>query len=1051
MRQKARWFGLLWLLMTAALVAGAAGMPQLTDIGVFSRANYGAVITLHVNGGFTHNDYRPSDDSMIVDLPGVAPGTVDGAEQIFNLQGLRSYKVASYSGLGGVQAVRVQIMLDGRPSVRVTEIRDGLMIHISPDESVVPGAMPAAPPSMAEMPSTGGRESRAVTSAPPATLPDQGALMTPPKFGSTGGSTPMASLPERVPPPVPSSRQAVITDIAVVPGVGAPTVEVTANEPLNPKVMRLNGPPRLVLDFANATLAGKTRNITVESGGVKAVRVGRFQAEPPITRLVIDLSEARDIDISRNGTKLVVKLRPVGHSSIEAGVNPAKAMNNSARGDAGEQPPPALEVPGRPSSEPSPADSPALALSKPQEPVAELAAARMGSAAPALPVAAPAASNSAPNKPEMVADVQEDAIRQPVSLSASGAISPLAASSEPVKAEPAPVPPTKVIAETESAAVVESTPKVAAPAVAEPLPNAPPAVAKVEADKPATMEPPTPAMPEMKPVLLAKLEPQEPLPAQADSSVAQRVESPVPPSAGAPPAATAAVLAAPAESSISKPAAPAPAPMVATLPAPPDAAPAPQASATAASTPAAPATPNAAPMPVPQTLPRQPAVNFAAEQRHGVNEGAAVAQRFTGEPISVNLKDVDLKDFFRLIHEISGLNIVLDPSVNGSLTLILDDVPWDQALQIVLKNHNLESELQGNVLRVATIDTLRKEAESRQKQTEAQALAVAKVTATRFLSYAHAKDVLPLLKRMLSVRGEIVADDRTNALIISDIPSIIPRIDILIAQLDRKTQEVEIEARVIAATRTFIRDIGTQVGFGFGNSATAVGGAVASSPTQVGYSGPPSYITSPIITKTTTTGTTAASIPLFSNLGALSPTSGLSLLNLGRNYRLDVILSAAESRGLLKVLSRPRVITQNNVQAVVKQGQRIPITTIGQLGGPPTTTYIDAVLRLTVTPQITAERSIFLNVDIENTQADLSNEVNGNPVFNTQQSTTQVLVTDGGTVVIGGVVQTQNTINVQQVPILGNVPGLGNLFKRRMTNTSTQELIFFITPKIVET
>ncbi|HYL94634.1 MAG TPA: hypothetical protein VET69_02430, partial [Terriglobales bacterium] len=178
---------------------------------------------------------------------------------------------------------------------------------------------------------------------------------------------------------------------------------------------------------------------------------------------------------------------------------------------------------------------------------------------------------------------------------------------------------------------------------------------------------------------------------------------------------------------------------------------------------------------------------------------------------------------------------------------------------------------------------------------------------------------------------------------------------------------------------------------------------------------------------------------------------GFGITNVGSNYRLDFVLTMAESRGLLKILSRPRVVTQNNIQAVVRQGFRIPIVTQAQLGGPPTTTYVDAFLRLTVTPQITAENTIFLNVDVENTTPDFSRTVQGNPTLITQQATTQVLVTDGGTVVIGGVIQTQNSMNVQQVPLLGNIPVFGNLFKRTVVSTSTQELIFFITPKIMQT
>ncbi len=444
----------------------------------------------------------------------------------------------------------------------------------------------------------------------------------------------------------------------------------------------------------------------------------------------------------------------------------------------------------------------------------------------------------------------------------------------------------------------------------------------------------------------------------------------------------------------------------------------------------------------------QAAVNLAAEQRaQAGQQPAAAGPRYTGEPISVNLKDVDLKDFFRLIHEISGLNVVLDPEVHGTLTIVLDDVPWDQALDIVLKNNDLARELEGNVLRVATVDTLKKEADGRRAQVEAEALAVEKVSVTRFLSYAHAKDVMLTVKKFLSARGDVVADERTNAVIVNDIPKVIPTIDRLLTQLDRKTQEVEIEARVVAATRQFARDIGTQLGFGWGNGHSAIGGnaGAGTSPTTVGGL-TPGYITMP-----GTGSTTGNTIPLFSNLGSTAPTSGLTFINASNTVRIDAVLSMAESRGLLKVLSRPRVVTQNNIQAIVKQGVRVPIVTLAQLGGPPTVTYVDAFLRLTVVPQITSENTIFLNVDVENTTPNFAQEVQGNPELITQQATTQVLVTDGGTVVIGGVIQTQNSINIDQVPVLGSIPILGNLFKHVQVSTSNQELIFFITPRIIQT
>src|SRR5450631_3258585 len=289
----------------------------------------------------------------------------------------------------------------------------------------------------------------------------------------------------------------------------------------------------------------------------------------------------------------------------------------------------------------------------------------------------------------------------------------------------------------------------------------------------------------------------------------------------------------------------------------------------------------------------QPAVNLAAEQKVQMEQKpAANGAKYTGEPISVNLKDVDLKDFFRLIHEISGLNVVLDPMIHGNLTIVLDDVPWDQALDIVLKNNDLSRQLDGNVLRIATVETMKKEAENRRAQIDAEALAVDKVSITRFLSYAHAKDVILPVKKFLSQRGDVVADERTNALIVSDIPAVLPQIDRIIQQMDRKTQEVEIEARVVAATRSFARDIGVQLGLGWGNGTSAVGGVggVGQSPIKVG-----NYVDNPLyqVAGTPASGTT---IPLFSNLGATGPTSGLSFINATNNMQIDVLLTMAESR-----------------------------------------------------------------------------------------------------------------------------------------------------------
>jgi type IV pilus assembly protein PilQ len=426
--------------------------------------------------------------------------------------------------------------------------------------------------------------------------------------------------------------------------------------------------------------------------------------------------------------------------------------------------------------------------------------------------------------------------------------------------------------------------------------------------------------------------------------------------------------------------------------------------------------------------------------------------RYTGEPISVNLKDVDLKDFFRLIHEISGLNVVLDPNVKGTLTIVLDEVPWDQALDIVLQNNGLDKQFSGNVLRIATRDTLKKEAETMRDLEKAQAEAVAPVTVTRVLSYAKAATLKDTLKKFLSPRGDILADDRSNQLIVRDIPSVIPTIDNLIRQLDRKSQQVEIEARVISASRSFAQDIGVQWGFaGTTTSGRSIYGgnpSVGVSPGQASIS--PTLPTPPLISTPTTTsgGSSTAGLPYNVNLGAGVPTSGFGFIQRSPNFSVDLFISAAESKGVGKLLSKPKVITQNNEKATVKQGTKIPIQTT--INNTISVQYIDAVLKLEVTPQITAEGTVFMDVLVENTQIDNGiPRVQGIPALDTQAAETKVLVADGGTVVIGGIIISQQQTDITEVPIVGSLPLIGHLFRRTNTTVSSQELLFFLTPRII--
>jgi type IV pilus assembly protein PilQ len=443
------------------------------------------------------------------------------------------------------------------------------------------------------------------------------------------------------------------------------------------------------------------------------------------------------------------------------------------------------------------------------------------------------------------------------------------------------------------------------------------------------------------------------------------------------------------------------------------------------------------------------ATTMAANAGQAAAAPAQAAGKYTGEPISVNLKDVDLRDFFRLIHEISGLNVVLDPAVKGSLTIVLDEVPWDQALDIVLQNNSLDKQLNGNVLRIATRSTLKSEADSLRDLEKAQAEATPVTTTTRVLSYAKATSMVGTLKKFLSSKGDILADDRSNQLIIRDIPQTIPIIDNLIRQLDTKSRQVEIEARVVSASRSFAEDIGTQLGFA---GSTTGGRSVFGGDPAVGCSGSVfPLISSPSVCvsngPTSGNGVTSGT-PLNTNFEAGTPTSGFGFSHRSPNFAIDFMITAAEAKGVGKLLSKPKVITQNNEKAEVKQGTKIPIQTT--INNTISVQYVDAVLKLDVTPQITADGTVFMDVLVENTQIDTGiPRVQGVPALDTEAAQTKVTVADGGTVVVGGIIISSQRVDIFQVPIVGSLPLIGHLFKRTSVTTQSQELLFFLTPRII--
>jgi type IV pilus assembly protein PilQ len=427
---------------------------------------------------------------------------------------------------------------------------------------------------------------------------------------------------------------------------------------------------------------------------------------------------------------------------------------------------------------------------------------------------------------------------------------------------------------------------------------------------------------------------------------------------------------------------------------------------------------------------------------------------FTGHPISLDFKDGDLQDIFRLFADISGLNVVVNPGVSGKVTLKLNEVPWDQALDLILKANGLGYTLEGNVIRIARLTDLQREEQERRKLAEEKALAGDLGTLTTRISYAKAADLADVMKKAgaLSPRGSINVDPRTNTMIINDLPQFLDKARALIADLDRATPQVEIEARIVVTTRNFTRDLGIQWGFlnqqtpQFGNTTNrsfpnaiivngqgVPGGGLPAD--QAGL-GPNAGIGTP-------------SRGYLVNLPAAGFTSGIgiSLGNIIGSFNLDLALTALERQGRGRLLSTPKVTTQNNQSAEIKQGVQIPIQTVAN--NTVTVSFKDAVLTLKVTPQITEAGTVILAVEVENNAADFANLVNGIPPINTQSAKTQVLVRDGSTAVIGGIYQSNEQTSQNTTPFLGRLPVLGYLFRNRFITTANNELLLFITPRII--
>ena len=441
---------------------------------------------------------------------------------------------------------------------------------------------------------------------------------------------------------------------------------------------------------------------------------------------------------------------------------------------------------------------------------------------------------------------------------------------------------------------------------------------------------------------------------------------------------------------------------------------------------------------------------------------------YAGHPLTLDLVNISLVDFFRLMAEEGGVNIVLDPGVSGSLSIKVEKVPWDQIFESALTNNSLEKQVDGNLVRIATKKTLQAEAKQREDLKKATLLAADLETRVRRLNYAKAATLGATLKDQITVRGTIVIEERTGSLVVTDIPSSLDKIMNLIDELDTPEPQVEIEARIVSANRDFARDIGVQFGFVQGNLdrvtvggpntfGTIGGNRPAATPVNTYSGGNSSTGRGSSSSSSTESGGTSTGRSATNNAGnynvnlpSLLPFGGLGLSvgNIFDTFLLDAAITAGESKGQAKLISQPKLITQNNSAGSITQGLRFPVQVIANQTV--TVQFQDAALTLTVTPQITSLGNIVLDLKVENNTADFTHEVAGIPSIRTSESTTRVLVSDGGTTVIGGILIDEEQNQVDGVPGLASLPIFGNLFKRTKVSHSTQEVLFFITPRIVK-
>ena len=428
------------------------------------------------------------------------------------------------------------------------------------------------------------------------------------------------------------------------------------------------------------------------------------------------------------------------------------------------------------------------------------------------------------------------------------------------------------------------------------------------------------------------------------------------------------------------------------------------------------------------------------------------AGRFNGRRIDLDLKDADIHNILRLLADVGRVNIVTADDVSGNVTIRMRNVPWDQALDVVLQAKGLGMVRNGNLIRVAPLGTLQKERELRLAAAKQEYELTPLETRLIPVSYAQADELQARAKDLLSPRGSIAVDERTNVLIARDIAGNLNNIEELIRSLDTQTPQVLVEARVVEATSRYLRDIGIQWG-GDATFSEATG-----NPTGIAFPSRVSLSGGNYDQNTNSRGLSPfqgnVAQPNFAvNLPAATGTGqggalGFSLGSVDNNFNVGFRLSAAEASGLLRIVSSPRILTLDNREARISQGTLIPFSQISAQGVQ--TTFQEAKLQLLVRPHVTADGSVAMHVKINRDEPDFNQtSARGDPTILKREAETDLLVMDGHTAVIGGIYTRNTGRNLDQVPLFGDIPILGVLFQRRRASDTRNELVIFLTPRIV--